>query len=175
MIRWIILSLPCLLCLWIGRNISFNEFIIKQAILINRLKNKSLLRIQILLNTKKVEILSKILIGLVALEHIYILWIEMFAWTTKGRTTFKSIPDELFGKTKGLAANQGLYNGFPYLVTADRESLLESEYRIVLSFLRRYCRNLWSDYCSKINIFQTSFAGSDCNCSLIIEMMKVHA
>jgi len=59
-----------------------------------------------------VEILSKILIGLVALEHIYILWIEMFAWTTKGRTTFKSIPDELFGKTKGLAANQGLYNGF---------------------------------------------------------------
>ncbi len=112
MIRWIILSLPCLLCLWIGRNISFNEFIIKQAILINRLQNKSLLRIQILLNTKKVEILSKILIGLVALEHIYILWIEMFAWTTKGRTTFKSIPDELFGKTKGLAANQGLYNGF---------------------------------------------------------------
>ncbi len=58
------------------------------------------------------EILSKILIGLVALEHIYILWIEMFAWTTKGRTTFKSIPDELFEKTKGLAANQGLYNGF---------------------------------------------------------------
>lgn len=58
------------------------------------------------------ETLSNILIGLIALEHIYILWIEMFAWTTKGRTTFKSIPDELFEKTKGLAANQGLYNGF---------------------------------------------------------------
>jgi len=58
------------------------------------------------------EILSKILIGFVALEHIYILWLEMFAWTTKGGKTFKSIPDELFEKTKGLAANQGLYNGF---------------------------------------------------------------
>ena len=58
------------------------------------------------------EILSKILIGLIAIEHFYILWIEMFAWTTKGRETFKSIPDELFEKTKSLAANQGLYNGF---------------------------------------------------------------
>jgi putative membrane protein len=36
----------------------------------------------------------------------------MFAWTTKGRKVFKSIPPELFEKTKALAANQGLYNGF---------------------------------------------------------------
>jgi putative membrane protein len=57
-------------------------------------------------------ILSKILIGLVAVEHIYILWLEMFAWTTRGKKTFKSIPEDLFEKTKALAANQGLYNGF---------------------------------------------------------------
>lgn len=54
----------------------------------------------------------KILIGVVALEHIYILWIEMFAWTTKGASTFKTLPKELFPQTKSLAANQGLYNGF---------------------------------------------------------------
>jgi len=36
----------------------------------------------------------------------------MFAWTTKGKKTFKSIPADLFEKTKVLAANQGLYNGF---------------------------------------------------------------
>lgn len=54
----------------------------------------------------------KLLIGLIALEHLYILWIEMFAWTTKGVTTFKSLPKELFPQTKALAANQGLYNGF---------------------------------------------------------------
>ncbi|GHE23352.1 DUF1304 domain-containing protein [Sphingobacterium griseoflavum] len=51
--------------------------------------------------------------ALVALEHIYILWMEMFAWESKGRATFKgSLPDHLFTPTKGLAANQGLYNGF---------------------------------------------------------------
>ena len=59
------------------------------------------------------EILSKILIGLVAIEHLYILYMEMFAWETLGRKTFKgSLKDELFKPTKGLAANQGLYNGF---------------------------------------------------------------
>lgn len=55
---------------------------------------------------------AKIIIGLVALEHLYILWIEMFAWESVGKNVFKSIPSELFGKTKALAANQGLYNGF---------------------------------------------------------------
>lgn len=58
-------------------------------------------------------LLSCVLTALIALEHIYILWIEMFAWETKGRKTFgDSFPHELFGPTKGLAANQGLYNGF---------------------------------------------------------------
>ncbi|GAB4023919.1 DUF1304 domain-containing protein [Spirosoma koreense] len=52
------------------------------------------------------------LIGLVALEHLYILWLEMFVWTTRGRKTFKSLPPDLFEPTKSLAANQGLYNGF---------------------------------------------------------------
>ena len=58
------------------------------------------------------KLIAEILIGFVALEHLYILWLEMFAWTTKGRKTFKSFPPDLFEKTKGLAANQGLYNGF---------------------------------------------------------------
>ncbi len=59
------------------------------------------------------EILSKILIGLVALEHLYILYMEMFAWETLGKKTFKgTLTSELFKPTKGLAANQGLYNGF---------------------------------------------------------------
>lgn len=58
------------------------------------------------------KLISEILIAAIALLHIYILWLEMFAWTTRGRKTFKSIPSELFEKTKTLAANQGLYNGF---------------------------------------------------------------
>jgi putative membrane protein len=58
------------------------------------------------------HLITQLLIGFVALEHIYILWLEMFAWTTRGRKTFKSFPPDLFEKTKSLAANQGLYNGF---------------------------------------------------------------
>lgn len=58
------------------------------------------------------ELTIKIIIGLVAIIHIYILWLEMFAWTTKGKKTFKNFPEHLFEPTKALAANQGLYNGF---------------------------------------------------------------
>lgn len=59
------------------------------------------------------ESISKILIAIVALEHLYILYMEMFAWETLGKKTFKgSLPDEMFKPTKKLAANQGLYNGF---------------------------------------------------------------
>ena len=59
------------------------------------------------------QTLTTILVSLVALEHLYILYMEMFAWETLGKKTFKgSLPNELFKPTKKLAANQGLYNGF---------------------------------------------------------------
>ncbi|AEW84957.1 DUF1304 domain-containing protein [Flavobacterium columnare NBRC 100251 = ATCC 23463] len=57
-------------------------------------------------------ILAKSSILFIAFIHIYILWLEMFAWTTKGPNVFKNIPKNLFEPTKKLAANQGLYNGF---------------------------------------------------------------
>lgn len=53
------------------------------------------------------------LVAFIALEHVYIMYIEMFAWETLGKKTFKgAMPDELFKPTKTLAGNQGLYNGF---------------------------------------------------------------
>lgn len=59
------------------------------------------------------NIFAQILVGLIALEHVYIVYMEMFAWETLGRKTFKgALPDALFTPTKTLAANQGLYNGF---------------------------------------------------------------
>lgn len=56
--------------------------------------------------------IPKLLIALIALEHLYILYMEMFAWETLGKKTFKNFPRDLFTPTKALAANQGLYNGF---------------------------------------------------------------
>jgi putative membrane protein len=58
------------------------------------------------------ETIAKILKALVAVEHLFILYIEMFAWETLGKKTFKSLPENLFAPTKALASNQGLYNGF---------------------------------------------------------------
>jgi putative membrane protein len=56
--------------------------------------------------------LANILIGLVALEHVYILVLEMFLWTTpRTRKTF-GLTAELAHSTRAMAANQGLYNGF---------------------------------------------------------------
>lgn len=57
-------------------------------------------------------VIAKIFVGLVAIQHLYFLWLEMFAWTTKGPKVFRNFPKDLFEPTKSMAANQGLYNGF---------------------------------------------------------------
>ena len=49
---------------------------------------------------------------LIAVVHLYIMWFEMFRWTSKGPKVFKQFPKDLFEPTRAMAANQGLYNGF---------------------------------------------------------------
>ncbi|MBE0337306.1 DUF1304 domain-containing protein [Paenibacillus sp. 23TSA30-6] len=58
------------------------------------------------------SLISSILVGIVALEHVYILILEMFLWTTPRAIRTFGTSKELAGVTKPLAANQGLYNGF---------------------------------------------------------------
>ncbi|GAU79136.1 DUF1304 domain-containing protein [Fusibacter sp. 3D3] len=58
------------------------------------------------------QIALKGLVLLIAIEHLFILWIEMFAWTTKGIKIVKGADRRFMEMTKGMAANQGLYNGF---------------------------------------------------------------
>jgi putative membrane protein len=55
---------------------------------------------------------ANLLVLVVALLHVYFLVLEMFLWDTPfGRRVFRLTP-EFSGASKGLAANQGLYNGF---------------------------------------------------------------
>jgi putative membrane protein len=55
---------------------------------------------------------ATVLIAIVALLHAYFLVLEMFLWTKPaGRRAF-GMSREDAEKTKVLAANQGLYNGF---------------------------------------------------------------
>lgn len=59
------------------------------------------------------KVLQITLIGFVAVEHFYFLILEMFLWTSKkGIRTFGLESKAFAEKTKVLAANQGLYNGF---------------------------------------------------------------
>lgn len=56
--------------------------------------------------------IGNILVALVALIHLYIVYLEMVAWDTpKGHKAFNLTP-EFARDSKVLAANQGLYNGF---------------------------------------------------------------
>ena len=58
------------------------------------------------------SIAANVLIGLVALLHVYFLVLEMFLWDKpRGMRTFRTTP-EFAAASKTLAANQGLYNGF---------------------------------------------------------------
>jgi putative membrane protein len=55
---------------------------------------------------------ATVLAALVALLHLYFLVLEMFFWTKPlGRKAF-GLDKDFAEKSKALAANQGLYNGF---------------------------------------------------------------
>lgn len=57
-------------------------------------------------------LLPRIAVALVAVEHAYILVLEMFFWNKPlGLKTF-NLTQEFADASAGLAANQGLYNGF---------------------------------------------------------------
>jgi putative membrane protein len=58
------------------------------------------------------EIAANVFVVLVAVLHLYFLVLEMFFWKKPlGRRVF-GLSRELAQATAGLAANQGLYNGF---------------------------------------------------------------
>jgi putative membrane protein len=63
-------------------------------------------------------VLALVFASLAALIHVYIFWLESFAWTTpRGLATFGMSADQA-GATKELAFNQGFYNLFLAVVTA---------------------------------------------------------
>jgi len=56
--------------------------------------------------------LATALVAFVALEHLYILVLEMFLWTRPAGLRAFGLTPEFAEQTAVLAANQGLYNGF---------------------------------------------------------------
>mgnify|MGYP001424619651 FL=1 len=56
--------------------------------------------------------IANIVVGLIALVHVYIMVLEMFLWDKPAGLRAFGQSQEAATATKVLAANQGLYNGF---------------------------------------------------------------
>ncbi|KAA2252207.1 DUF1304 domain-containing protein [Solihabitans fulvus] len=76
------------------------------------------------------KIAADVLVGLVALIHIYIMVTEMFLWTTPRARAAFGTTEEFAEETRTLAANQGLYNGF--LALALIWGLIASQFQLQL-------------------------------------------
>ena len=57
-------------------------------------------------------LLASITVFLLAALHIYIMALEMFLWTSPAGLKAFALKPDFAAKTKTMAANQGLYNGF---------------------------------------------------------------
>ena len=55
---------------------------------------------------------ANVLVAIIAIEHLYILVLEMFLWTKPAGLRAFGLTPEFAEQTAVLAANQGLYNGF---------------------------------------------------------------
>ncbi len=58
------------------------------------------------------RIVTLVLLGIVALEHLYFLNLQMFRWTHPQTLKAFKTTSEAAHSSKKLAMNQGLYNGF---------------------------------------------------------------
>jgi len=58
------------------------------------------------------QIVSMIFVGLIALELLFIAWVEIFTWTSQGPKMFPYLSVTSIKSTKKMAANQGIYNVF---------------------------------------------------------------
>jgi putative membrane protein len=58
------------------------------------------------------HIAANIVVGIIALIHVYIVVLEMFLWERPAGLKAFNMDKDFAAATRILAANQGLYNGF---------------------------------------------------------------
>ena len=85
------------------------------------------------------------LVAFVAVEHLYILVLEMFLWTKPAGLRAFGLTPEFAEQTAVLAANQGLYNGFlaAGLIWGACSKERWNINPVVFFKLRHRCRRFW--------------------------------
>jgi putative membrane protein len=75
--------------------------------------------------------LAMVLAGVAAIFHVYVFWLESFAWTKpRGRAAFGTT-EEQANATRELAFNQGFYNLFLAVVTVAGVTALSMDHTAV--------------------------------------------
>ena len=111
-----------------------------------------------------------VLTAIVAIEHIYILVLEMFLWTKPAGLRAFGLTPEFAEQTAVLAGQSRLIQRLPCGGTdlgahAQRRRLCHSH---LLSLLRRCCGYFWRHNGEAIDSLHPSGAGSDCSrCYLV--------
>ena len=105
-------------------------------------------------------IVVNIIIGIVALLHIYFLVLEMFLWEKPaGRKSFHTTA-EFAAQSKTLAANQGLYNGF-LAAGLIWELFADDSVKDILPELCHHRRHVRRIHGQQADILYSSFTGVD--------------
>ncbi len=73
--------------------------------------------------------LQTLVICLVAVIHLYLMYVEMFAWETRGARFLTRFDADFFRISKPLAINMGLYNGFMAAGLLGSEFLVEPPFK----------------------------------------------
>jgi hypothetical protein len=107
--------------------------------------------------------IANTLVALVAALHVYFLTLEMFFWTKPlGLRVFGNSPEKAAGSAV-LAANQGLYNGFPHSGPDLGPATAEWGFRLsdqgIFSFMRDRGRPLWRGFRQPENSVRPGCAG----------------
>ena len=79
------------------------------------------------------QTLANIITTLIALTHFYIRYLEMFAWDKPRTMQAFGLTPEQAAQTRGMAANQGLYNGF--LAAGLAWGLASNQFQVKVFFL----------------------------------------
>ena len=59
-----------------------------------------------------VNSIKLILVALIAIEHLFFMWMQLFNWQSLGGKMVRTLPKGLYNFTRKIVANQGVYNGF---------------------------------------------------------------
>ena len=123
------------------------------------------------------DLIIRLIAGLVAAIHGYIMWLEMFAWTTRGPKAFNKPIAEL-EKGQNTGSKPGVIQWFPcrrfVMDVFYKRLLLAKQYHLIFFDLRGSSGMLWRCYCNQKDILYPVCTCTGGNCFDSDHQVKVY-